>query len=99
MDGGDQFFAIHENGQVYALRFDYFTQKGAIEQEREDFINMLRPYPMESLKGRAKVIYIGRGNYHSFTITGKGECITWGQCDNHVSGYKPRYFASGEFVP
>ena len=99
MDGGDQYFAIHENGQVYALRFDYFTQKGAIEQEKEDFINMLQPYPMESLRGCAKVIYIGRGNYHSFTITGKGECITWGQCDNHVSGYKPRYFASGGFVP
>ena len=53
--GGDHSFAVHENCLVYALDLDYFAQRGAIEQKREDYNNILRPGPVESLEGRAKV--------------------------------------------
>ena len=70
-----------------------------MEQERYDFVNMLRPCPVGSLKGRAKVFCIGGDNYHSFAVTSKGECITWGQCDTHVFGHRPRQVSSGQFIP
>ena len=76
MAGGEHFFAIHEKGLVYALGLDHFAQTGSMEQERYDFVNMLRPCPLECLNGRAKVNCIGGGNYRSVAVTGKGECIT-----------------------
>lgn len=72
MAGGEHSFAAHENDLVYALGLDYVAQTGAIEQEREDTVNMLRPYHVKSLKGRAKAICIGGGNYRNFSSRMKG---------------------------
>ena len=98
MAGGDHAFAVHENGLVYTLVLDHVAQTPAIEQEREDSVNIFQPCPVENLKGRAKVVCIGGGNYHSFAVTDKGGCIKLGQYDTHVSGHKVRQYASGELV-
>ena len=58
MAGGEFSLAVYENDLVCALGPDYFTQTGAIEQGRQEFVNRLRLCPMETMKGRANVICI-----------------------------------------
>jgi regulator of chromosome condensation len=79
--GGEHSFAVNENGVVYAWGLNNFAQAGIMEREGEDFSNILRPTPVKSLRGYGKVVRIGGGNHHSFAVTDKGECLTWGRCD------------------
>ena len=59
-----------------------------MEREGEDFVNILRPSPVKSLRGYGKVVCIGGGNHHSFAVTDEGNCLTWGRCDANSLGIK-----------
>lgn len=85
--GAEHSFALHKNGDVYAWGLNNFGQTGIAEKAGEDFVNILRPSPVPSLRGHGAVIRIDGGNHHSVAVTDQGSCLTWGRVDAYATGF------------
>ena len=86
--GASHSFAIHKDGSVYGWGLNNFGQAGVDVQGlgTEDFLNVVHPTPVKSLRSHGKAISVSGGNHHSIVVTDQGACLTWGRLDAFALG-------------
>ena len=96
--GADHSFAMHQDGTVYAWGANNYSQTGIDKRDGDDFANILRPQPVDSLNGHGRVTSISGGNHHSVAVTDGGACLTWGRVDTNALGLSITGLAENDII-
>lgn len=78
-------FAIDKAGKVYAWGLSNFGQTGLPGGAGEDDSLVLKPKVVQKLEGW-EIEDVQGGTHHSVALTGEGEVLVWGRCDDGQMG-------------
>lgn len=88
--GSNHAFAIDNNDNVWAWGSENRGQTAVLGADAGgDNASIDVPTIVEALSKErlgSRIVKLAGGNMHSIGMTEKGECLTWGRCDNGVCG-------------